>query len=91
LRCCVGRYSVVLDEPHFRDVLHQMVSPPAATVCSLFYLIILIDCIIGLAYLSVFLFVCPIDTLNLKIEKGSRKINVSVKFPRGGVNGVPIS
>jgi len=32
LACDLGRYNVVLDESHFRDVLHQMVSPPAATV-----------------------------------------------------------
>jgi len=31
----VGRYNVVLDESHFRDILHQLVSPPPATVCSL--------------------------------------------------------
>ena len=30
----LGRYNVVLDESHFRDVLHQMVSPPPATVCN---------------------------------------------------------
>jgi len=28
----VGRYNIVLDESHFSDILHQLVSPPPATV-----------------------------------------------------------
>ena len=52
--CDLGRYNVVLDECHFRDVLHQLVSPPPATVCTSFLFLVA-----SLIYLYFSLYLLP--------------------------------